>query len=299
MKLSRRSAIAIAFGVLSAGVFMSSRVAAQSKSGSGPVTVAEEQSAYTLSNGIVTARIDKRSGDLLSMRFKDMEMLATIYGADGLPDSIVDRPGANLRGGGRRYTDHQYGFWSHDTDGPHTIDQITIDPKSNGGERAEVSIKGIADGKPMGAGPGGSFISDVEIRYTLERNRPGLYTYSIFEHQPDYPASSLGEARFCTKLADFFDWMSVGPKYNKLYPKAQPGEHEDKYDFTANQFENPAFGWSSTTKNVGFFFLNPSVEYLSGGPTKVEFLGHRDTNEVQAPTVLNYWRSSHYGGAVA
>jgi rhamnogalacturonan endolyase len=40
------------------------------------------------------------------------------------------------------------------------------------------------------------------------------------------------------------------------------------------------------------------VEYLSGGPTKVEFLGHRDTNDVQAPTVLNYWRSSHYGGAV-
>jgi len=298
MKLSRRSAIAIAFGVLSAGVFMSTRVAAQSKSGSGPVTVAEEQSAYTLSNGIVTARIDKRSGDLLSMRFKDMEMLATIYGADGLPDTIVDRPGANLRGGGHRYTDHQYGFWSHDTDGPHTIDQITIDPKSNGGERAEVSIKGIADGKPMGAGPGGSFISDVEIRYTLERGRPGLYTYSIFEHQPAYPASSLGEARFCVKLNDFFDWMSVGPKYDKLYPKAQPGEHEDKYDFTANQFENPAFGWSSTTKQVGFWFLNPAVEYLSGGPTKVEFLGHRDTNDAQAPTVLNYWRSSHYGGAV-
>jgi rhamnogalacturonan endolyase len=93
----------------------------------------------------------------------------------------------------------------------------------------------------MGAGPGGSFISDVEIRYALERDRPGLYTYSIFEHQPDYPASVLGEARFCVKLNDFFDWMSVGPKWNKPYPKAQPGEHEDKYDFTADQFENPAF----------------------------------------------------------
>jgi rhamnogalacturonan endolyase len=39
------------------------------------------------------------------------------------------------------------------------------------------------------------------------------------------------------------------------------------------------------------------VEYLSGGPTKVEFQGHRDTNQVAAPCVLNYWRSSHYGGA--
>jgi len=262
------------------------------------VTLTEDASSYTLANGIVTARIDKNSGDLLSMKFRDLEMLATITGHDGLPDTATDKPGANLRGGGHRYTDHQYGFWSHDTDGPHTIRKITIDPKSNAGERAEVSIKGISDGKPMGAGPGGSFIADVEIRYTIERGLPGLYTWSIFEHQPEYPASSLGEARFCAKLADFFDWMSVGPKYNKLYPKAKPGEHEDKYDFTANQFENTAFGWSSTSRNVGFWFLNPSVEYLSGGPTKVEFLGHRDTNEMQAPTVLNYWRSSHYGGAV-
>jgi len=37
---------------------------------------------------------------------------------------------------------------------------------------------------------------------------------------------------------------------------------------------------------------------MSGGPTKPEFLGHRDTNAVSAPCVLNYWRSSHYGGAV-
>ena len=39
------------------------------------------------------------------------------------------------------------------------------------------------------------------------------------------------------------------------------------------------------------------MEYLSGGPTKVEFLCHRDTTRVAAPCLLNYWRSSHYGGA--
>jgi rhamnogalacturonan endolyase len=39
------------------------------------------------------------------------------------------------------------------------------------------------------------------------------------------------------------------------------------------------------------------MEYMSGGPTKVEFQGHRDTNATNAPCVLNYWRSSHYGGA--
>jgi rhamnogalacturonan endolyase len=67
---------------------------------------------------------------------------------------------------------------------------------------------------------------------------------------------------------------------------------------TANQFDNRAFGWSSTKDRVGFWLLNPSVEFLSGGPTKTEFLAHRDTTPVAAPIVFNYWRSSHYGGAL-
>ena len=145
--------------------------------------------------------------------------------------------------------------------------KVTIDPKSNGGERAEVSMKGISGGKPMGAGPGGSFISDVEIRYALGRGDPGLYTYSIFEHQPDYPASSLGEARFCTKLADLFDWMSVGPKWNKPYPKARARPHM-KTSTTSPRTS------STTRRSAGqarprtsaFWFLNPSVEYPQRRP---------------------------------
>jgi rhamnogalacturonan endolyase len=46
------------------------------------------------------------------------------------------------------------------------------------------------------------------------------------------------------------------------------------------------------------------VEYLSGGPTKVELSAHRDatfdTNALTAPAppaLLNYWRGSHYGGS--
>ena len=105
----------------------------------------------------------------------------------------------------------------------------------------------------------------------------------------------MTEARFAVKLADFFDWMSIDEARNKHYPQTIPGE--DKYVYTALQSENRAFGFSSTKRNIGFYFINPSIEYLSGGPTKPEFLCHRDTTRVQAPVVLNYWRSSHYGGA--
>jgi len=270
-----------------------------------PVSLRENDQLYMLDNGIVVASVAKASGDLVSLRFKNMEMLATFVKEDGTPDLEKDPPGENKAGLNRGMTDHQYGFWSHDAMGPrgtgNATARITIDPKTNGGERAEVSVKGISNGRLMGTGPGagaqGNFLTDIEIRWTLSRGDSGVYTYSAFEHKADYAASTITEARFCAKLADFFDWMSVAQDehHNKQYPASL--REGDKYVYTTNQYNNPAFGWSSSTKNVGFFIINPSMEYMSGGPTKIEFLGHRDTNQIAAPCVLNYWRSSHYGGA--
>ncbi|HEX4996670.1 MAG TPA: polysaccharide lyase family protein [Terriglobia bacterium] len=238
-------------------------------------TVTEDGASFTLSNGIVTARILKSNGDIRSLQYQGTEIL-------------TDRSG------------HAGGYWSHDTTGGKSIvTKVTIDPTGNNGERAEVSIKGVSGGVKMGHGPGaaadGDFPADIEIRYTLGRGDSGIYTYCIFEHLPEYTGATMTEARFAAKLADFFDWISIDARRNKYYPEEIPGE--DKYVYTAVQSESPAFGFSSTKRNIGFFFINPSMEYLSGGPTKPEFLAHRDTTAVQAPVVLNYWRSSHYGGA--
>ncbi|SMO53901.1 polysaccharide lyase family protein [Gracilimonas mengyeensis] len=268
-----------------------------------PVTITEDAETYTLDNGIVTAMVAKTSGDLVSLRYQDKEMLATWLTSKGEPDLQRDPPGQNFWGMNRGMTDHQYGFWSHDAMGPRgtqaAIPTITINPETNGGERAEVSIKGISKGRKMGTGPGadadGQFMSDIEIRYSLGKGESGVYTYSVFTHQPEYDLTVLGEARFAAKLNDFFDWMSISEKQNFYYPVEK--RFIDKYVLTVVQSENRAFGWSSTTENVGLFFINPSMEYMSGGPTKVEFQGHRDTNPVAAPTILNYWKSSHYGGA--
>jgi rhamnogalacturonan endolyase len=278
-----------------------SRSCAQSAAGA--VTIQDDQIAYTLDNGVVSARVDKSSGDLVSLKYKGAEMLATILGPDGLPDIKADPPGQNGRGFGP-FTDHQYGFWSHDAMGPRgtqpAVARITIDPSANGGERGEVSIKGISNGRKMGTGPGsnaqGNVVVDIEIRYAMGRGDSGVYTYSIWEHRPEYPETASTEARFCMKLSNTFDWMLVdeNPHRNKLYPKTL---REDKYDYTTDQFDHRAFGWASTTTRTGCFIVNPSMEYMSGGPTKIEFLCHRDTNQVAAPCVLNYWRSSHYGGS--
>src|SRR5947209_4448390 len=102
-----------------------------------PVTLAEDAAAYTLANGAVTAKVSKRSGDLVSLKYKDLELLA---GGSG----------------------HAYAYWSHSAASPKTVRTVTIDPNANGGERAEISIKGISDGRPLGSGPGGSTACDVE-----------------------------------------------------------------------------------------------------------------------------------------
>lgn len=267
------------------------------------VTISENESFFTLDNGVVTAQVSKRSGDLLSLEYKKMQMLDVESG-------------------------RQEGYWSHNTArAGKIIPRITIDPKKNGGERGEVSVLGLANGISLGSGPGGGVAADIEIRYTLGRGDSGIYTYSVFTHPTNYPATSFGEARFCMKLNDdIFDWMTVdanrnikmistydwnhgtvmnGKEMRRMNTGIYQGQVEHKYDYSANQFDVRAWGWSSTEKKVGFWLINPSVEYLSGGPTKFELSSHRDatfnTNNLQAPappTLLNYWRSSHYGGSI-
>ena len=266
-----------------------------------PVTVATDDASFTLDNGIVSAQVARRSGDLLSLKYHQLELLDT-HG-------------------------RQAGYWSHDAARGRPESRTTIDPLANGGDRAEVSVKGVANGTPLGSGPGGGVYADVEIRYALGRGDSGIYTYSIFTHPTNYPATSVGEARFCLKLNDdLFDWMSVDANRNmemittydwnhgiqmnfkearRMNTGRYQGLVEHKYDYSANQFTVRAWGWSSSAGHVGIWFVNPSVEYLSGGPTKFELSSHRDatfntraTNAPAPPTLLNYWRSSHYGGSI-
>jgi rhamnogalacturonan endolyase len=268
--------LVIKFTALLGAAAIATSARAQDESNAPAVAVEEDQSSFALSNGIITIRVSKRSGDLTSMQYKGQE-------------TLTDKSG------------HAGGYWSHDTTGgKETIARVTIDPRATGGNRGEVCVKAISGGLKMGHGPGaaagGDFPADIEIRYCLGRGESGVYTYCTFEHKSGYPAASMTEARYCAKLADMFDWMTLDAKRNMHFPANL--REGDKYIYTAVQFEHPVYGWSSTTKNIGFWLINPSLEYLSGGPTKVEFLCHRDTTQIAAPCMLNYWRSSHYGGAV-
>jgi rhamnogalacturonan endolyase len=271
------------------------------------VTVTDDGPTYTMSNGYLTVKVDKVTGDLVSVK---------------TPHTVT--PDVELMG---FLSGHHAGYWEQSPAlAARREAKITIDPASVSGERAEVSVKGWSDGKsilgarPTAAGQEGGLIADLEIRYALARGDHGLYTYAIFTHEPAYPAGSVGESRFGFKLnGKVFDWLSIDDQRNALMPTGADwdagtdlnmkesrrlttgiykGRAEHKYDYSADQSKIPAFGWSSTTQHVGLFLINPSFEYLSSGPLHFELTGHIDDGDGGDPTLLDYWRGTHYGGSV-
>ena len=71
---------------------------------------------------------------------------------------------------------------------------------------------------------------------------------------------------------------------------------EHKYSYSGMQYRTKAYGWSSTKNHVGVWFINPTIEYLSGGPTRIDLDAHFGDNGNPPPIILDYWHSGHYDG---
>jgi rhamnogalacturonan endolyase len=249
-----------------------------------PVQVFEDATSFTLANGILTARIARDSGSLVSLRRGGLELLTA--------------------GGG---------YWSTSGSGSRSSERgvatIRQNPARNGGARAEVSCR-----FPAGAG----LPADVDYRYSLARGETALACYAVFSHRAGQRAFGFGEARFVVKLNPaVFDFMTIDAQRRQVMPTGgdwdrgtplnikearrlttgvHAGRAEHKYDYSAVLSEIPAYGWSGTKHGVGLWLINPSIEYLGGGPTKVELTGHLDVNPGGLPVLLNMWVGSHYGG---
>ena len=131
-----------------------------------PVTVTDNGASWTLDNGIVKATILKSNGNINPLIYHGV----TVVG--------------------------QSEYWERTPSGQVTA-SVTIDPKTNGGQRAEVAVKGV--GSPM----------DIETRYTMERGVSGFYTYAEYTHKPNYPTAGYGENRFILmSMNPTFDWRS-------------------------------------------------------------------------------------------
>jgi rhamnogalacturonan endolyase len=254
------------------------------------VTVTDNGRSWTLDNGIVKATVNKGSGSLASLIYHGVE---TIGGTGG--------------------------YWEQTPqDALQLTNSIDIDPSTNGGARAEISIKGVSGGTQMlGRGaPGGGTYDDMEIRYTLARGDSGIYVYAIFTHPASYRAGGVGsESRYIVRLSPTFDWITVDKDRNMLecapldwgtgvvvHAKEQrilnqgvyKNSVEHKYSYSGVQYRTPAYGWSSTKDHIGVWFINPTIEYLSGGPFKLELDDHFGDNGNPEPIILDYWVGGHY-----
>jgi rhamnogalacturonan endolyase len=258
-----------------------------------PVTLRESDRTFFLDNGILNVRIEKDTGEIFSIQYQGQEMLAqdSSGGALGGYWSSVGR----ARGGSQQSA------------------VVRIHPKDNKGERVEVSCN-------FHNAPGTTNSPlDVDVRYSLGRGESWIYTYLVWSHKPGYPAFGVGEARYAAKLNPaVFDYMTIDKDRRRPMPTGadwdagtplnlkearrmttgiHKGHAEHKYDYSALIYEIPAYGWSSTKHKLGFWFINPSFEYMAGGPTKAELTGHLDVNPGGTPTLLNMWLGSHYGGS--
>jgi len=264
-----------------------------------PVTLTDNGDSWTLDNGIVKMSILKSNGN----------MSTVIYHGVNIPNSRSE-------------------YWEQTPNGTVTA-RVTIDPATNGGERAEVSVKGVNPGTPgvrggggtpppgstaaqygVPSGPGGGGM-DIEVRYTLERGVSGFYTYAEYTHPASYPPAGEVESRFILQMNPTFNWISVDQDRNQLmiangdsrsgvviHAKEQTiildgvykNSVEHKYSYNAVMDKLTAWGWSSTKDHIGVYFINPSNEYIGGGPEKLDLVAH------MGATLLDYWTSGHYGG---
>lgn len=267
-----------------------------SQSPSGAASVTDDGENFVLANGIVTAKVEKQSGSLTSLKYKGLELLGA--GA-GRSNGYWSLPGTQLDFGKKRSA------------------SIT----QNSADRVTVSCKFVYDGDAK------SVPADVDLIYSLGRGDSAIYLRANWDHKSDYPKLTFPVGRFAAKLNDdVFDWMTIDSRRSMQMITADDWNHgtvmnvkearlmnsgvmkgqvEHKYDYAAVQFDTPAYGWSSTKQKVGIWMINPSSEYMSGGPTKLELSAHRDatfTDSLTAPapaTLLNVWKGPHYGATVS
>lgn len=260
-----------------------------------PVIITENDETATITNSVVTVVIKKATGNIASYKYKGFEMMG--HGG-GYWVTLGEIPGKTTIQG---------------VSTP-SVFSITKDPAKTKGDLGEVTIR-FPYNKQEGNLP-----FDIEIKYTLHRNDSALYGWTILDHAAAYPAFNLELSDFTMKLnSDVFDFLSIDSARQKLMPTPEEwvngtqlnmkearrinsgpnaGQVEHKYDYNMLLSRVPAYGWSSTKKNVGMFIVNPSIEYLNGSPVQVDYQAHIDVKPTLPadPTLLFDWHTPHYGG---
>ncbi len=248
------------------------------------VTLSSTSTTATLSNGVITAVIQKSTGKVTSYLFNGTQMVdpanPIYYSMDG---------GAN---------------YSQPSNCVYSVTTQTSD-------MVDVSFK-----RTWNATAGYKQAFDIDLHYVLRRGDTGLYAYAILDHPASYPATSVGEWRIVWKLPrtsttfhferayiddlrnwempSYFDYQNSSPtgigEIVKLNTGVMAGKYDGKYTYAARYYDIGTWGHTGKNYKKGVWFVLGGHDYFNDGPT------HQDLTSSESYILMHFGRN-HYGGS--
>ena len=255
-----------------------------SPAGGANVTLSTTSTTATLSNGIITAVIQKSSGKVSSYLFNGTQMVdpanPIYYSMDG--GASYEQPSNCV-----------YAVTTQTTD------------------MVDVSFKRTWNGTS-----GYKHVFDIELHFVLRRGDTGLYAYAILDHPAAYPAASVGEWRIVWKLPrtsttftfersyiddlrhwempSYYDYQNASPtgiaEIVKLNTGVMAGKYDGKYTYSARYSEIGTWGHASDIAKKGVWFVLGGHDYFNDGPTK------QDLTSSESYILMHFGRN-HYAGS--
>jgi rhamnogalacturonan endolyase len=248
------------------------------------VTLSSTSTTVTLSNGVITAVIQKSSGKVSSYLFNGTQMVdpanPIYYSMDG----------------GASYEQPSNCVYSVTTQ---TADMV------------DVSFK-----RTWNNTSGYKHVFDIDLHYVLRRGDAGLYAYAILDHPASYPAASVGEWRIVWKLPrtsttfhferayidglrnwempSYYDYQNASPtgiaEIVKLNTGVMAGKYDGKYTYAARYYDIGTWGHTGKNYKKGVWFVLGGHDYFNDGPT------HQDLTSSESYILMHFGRN-HYGGS--
>ncbi len=230
-----------------------------------PNSMLTEYPTYVLlKNGIIEAKIDKNSSNLMSMKINGVE---TLYQST-----------ATTRTGG------YYDFVT--SQGFEQISGATFSVKEETADYIDISLF-----RPYTPGTNVTRC-DVDIHYVLKKGDTGLYTYSILKHKAAYPDFDMGSWRqvlwidntvtdkICVNDLKTWEmpqptdtWSATSiPEIIKIDSGVRAGKYDGKYEFSEPLISLKAYGHTTDKNSLGIWAVTANHEYFNSGPT------HHDLN---------------------
>lgn len=225
-----------------------------------PNRLIQEYTNYViLKNGIIEAKIDKNTSNLVSMKVNGVE---TLYVTT-----------STSRTGG------YYDFVT--SQGFEQISGATFSIKEETADYIDISLF-----RPYTPGTNVTRC-DVDIHYVLKKGDAGLYTYSILKHKATYPDFDMGSwrqvlwidntvtDRICVNDLKTWDMPQPTDTWSptsiaeiiKIESGVRAGKYDGKYQFSESLYSLKAYGHSTNKNSLGIWAVTGNHEYFSGGPT--------------------------------